>query len=338
MRFKVIALAAALFAGSPLLASNFGFTQIFAFGDSLSDNGNAYIATGGAAPGPNYAMTPYGYYTDGPNTTPSSGAGPVGLWVDQLANRTGVTDPKPFLAGGTNYAVASGMTGSANPQDMQSVLNTYFKPTYGSSAPANALYTFLGGANDINESLGPNPLTSIAAGKAAADNIESEIMQVHAAGGQEFLWMNLPSLGDTPAAIAAGPAAVAEANAATAAFNAEYTLDMQALLAQGIDVIPVDLNMLFNDIVLDPSAFGFSDVMDGCISTSSYTSAHPCTSSTDPNTYLFWDDEHPTTAGHALIADAAFNALDAPEPATYALLMLGGLGLIAFRRTRRTPN
>lgn len=336
MRFKVLTIAAALFAASPLLASNISFNQIITFGDSLSDNGNAYIESGGTFPGSNYAMTPYGYYTDGPNTTPSTGSGPVGLWVDQFSKMVGVADPQPFAAGGggTNYAVASAMTGTTNPQDIQNIINNYFLPSHGGAAPASALYTFLGGANDINDALGPNPLTAIAAGKAAADNIESEIMQVHSAGGQYFLWFNLPSLGETPAALEAGALVSGEANLATQAFNAEYALDLQTLLAQGIDVIPVDLNTLFNEIILDPSAYGFNDVTDGCISTASYTSMNPCTSTTNPNKYLFWDDEHPTTAGDALIADAAFDAINAPEPATYALLMLGGFGLFTFCRLR----
>lgn len=150
--------------------------------------------------------------------------------------------------------------------------------------------------------------------------------------------MNLPNLGETPAALAAGPLVSAEATAATAAFNAEYALDLQALLAQGIDVIPVNLDALFSQILMDPSAYGFNDVMDGCISTSSYTSANPCTATSNPNQYLFWDDEHPTTAGDALIAEAAYAALDAPEPATYALLMVGGFGLFAFRLKRNKAN
>lgn len=332
MRFTVIPLIAASLLAPSCYASS--FSQIFAFGDSLSDNGNAYIASKGTTPGSNYGLSSsgYGFYSDGPNTTPATPAnGPVGLWIDQLAGKLGVPDPQPFLAGGTNFAVAGGETGSANPQDMQSVLDNYFLPLYGGRAPSTALYTLWGGANDINYSLASGPVAALAAGKTAADNIESEIMTLHSNGGQYFLWLNLPNLGETPAAGAAGPLAQAEASAATAAFNAEYSLDLQTLRSDGINVVSVDINTLFNEILLNPSAFGFTDVKDGCISTSSYTSSNPCSSTTNPNTYLFWDDEHPTTAGDALVADAAYTAL-APEPATYALMLLGACGLIALRR------
>jgi outer membrane lipase/esterase len=350
MRFQVISLGAALLIGSPLLAASLGVSQIFAFGDSLSDNGNAFLATGGAAPGPNYATNPngFGYFTDGTNTTPAT-TGPLGLWVDQFASKIGVSDPLPFLAPGgtgTNFAVASGETGTTSQQDMLSVLNTYFLPKYGGKAPSNALYTLWGGANDINHALVANPTNPtlvLAAGKTAADNIENEIITLHANGGQYFLWLNLPALGETPAARSFGAAAETVADAASQAFNVEYALDVQTLRAQGINVITVDINTLFAELLLNPSAFGFADIQDGCINAAPYVSAHPCSSTTNPNTYLFWDDEHPTTAGDALIAQVAFNAFQAaasqavPEPATYALLFLGGCGLVAFRQTRRKP-
>jgi outer membrane lipase/esterase len=338
MCFKVITLFAAAVLGSSCFAAS--FSQMFVFGDSLSDNGNAYIASLGVFPGPNYGKNPsgYGFYSDGPNTTPPTPTGgPVGLWVDQLAPKLGVADPLPFLppSGGTNFAVASGETGTAHPQDMQSVLNNYFLPLYGGHAPSNALYTLWGGSNDINHALASGPVAAVAAGKTAADNVESEIMTLHANGGQTFLWLNLPNLGQTPGAIAAGIAVQTEANLATAAFNQEYALDLQTLITDGIHVIPVDINALFNAILLNPSAYGFADTTDGCISVTGYTSANPCSPPTNPNTYLFWDDEHPTTAADALVANAALAAL-VPEPTTYALMLIGGCGLLAVRRRLRT--
>ena len=47
------------------LAQNRTFTNQYSFGDSLSDNGNAFVASGGRAPGPN---PPYvgGRWSNGP--------------------------------------------------------------------------------------------------------------------------------------------------------------------------------------------------------------------------------------------------------------------------------
>ncbi len=52
---------------------------------------------------------------------------------------------------------------------------------------------------------------------------------------------------------------------------------------------------------------------------------------TFPANYLFWDDVHPTTQGHAIIAGLALQAL--PEPGTCALVAFG-LGFVLLRRQR----
>ena len=88
----IFLLSVSLTMGVPVRAGT--ISQLVVFGDSLSDNGNAAIALGGAFPG-DYAPNAF---TDGPATTPAT-SGPYGLWIDQLASDLGVPDPQPFLAG-----------------------------------------------------------------------------------------------------------------------------------------------------------------------------------------------------------------------------------------------
>jgi phospholipase/lecithinase/hemolysin len=298
-------------------------TQVVAFGDSLSDAGNASIATLGAAPGPGYATRtvtgvpfPVGYFTN-----PQTGTGPSGLWIDQFAAKLGVADPSPALAplGGSNYAVGSAMTGSANLADMQNQVNLFLATHPGSASPT-ALYTLWGGANDIFGA--QNPVT-------AADNIATQIKELAADGGHNFLWFNQPSLGETPA-LSGIPAAAAAANLASQAFDQEWALQVANLDSLGINVIGVNIDTLFNDILANPAAFGFNNVVAAC----------NATPGCDPNTFLYWDSEHPTTYADSLVANLAFqDAFGAPvvtpEPPTITLLALGGAGLLMLGWSRR---
>jgi outer membrane lipase/esterase len=291
---------------APLAAFAADINQLVVFGDSLSDNGNAAIAQGGTVPG-NYAPNAY---TDGPNTTPPT-AGPFGLWVDQLAPKLGVSDPTPFLAGGTNYAVASALTGSNGLDGVSDQLN-YFGASHLGGAPSDALYTFWAGANDI--AAGSNPTT-------AADNIYANIQTIAAGGGKTFLWLNLPLLGETPNGAASGGAAFL--NGASALFDTEWSIDLAKLQSQGINVIGVDVESLFGQILADPIAYGFTNVTDPAQNTAG-----------NPNDYLFWDGEHPTTAGDALVADLAFADLTAPEPSSMAFALCGLLTLLFAMKSR----
>jgi len=308
-------------------AAPLGITQLVVFGDSLSDTGNAAFGLGGTIPG-NYAPTEF---TDGPATNPAT-TGPQGIWVDQIAPKLGIPVPKPGFAvpGGTDFAVGSAQTGvnASFPGPLQAPYVTQQVGAYlaGSTPSSTALYSFWAGANDIADL--KSPLT-------AADNIYNNILALSQAGGRNFLWFDMPPLGDTPAAIAQGPLFVLGGNAAAAAFNAEWNTDLGKLLGLGINVIGVDTASIFNRIE--------SDFNSGCLVGASdpYCFANITEGAqgknVDPNTFLFWDGEHPTTAGQALIADLAYSDIvGTPEPASFALGFLGiaGVALLRMRRSR----
>ena len=293
------------------------FDGIVAFGDSLSDTGNATIASAGLFPGDNYASS---RFTDGPNTTPAT-TGPVGLWVEQLAGRLAVADPQPFLAGGTNFAVASGTTGSANPQDISNQVGAYLLANPG-GASATALYTIWGGSNDL--------FNGSTTGTVAADRLYANIQSLAAAGGRNFLWLDLAPLGATPRGVAQGAAAL---NTQVAAFNQQWATDIALLQGQGISVTGVSVFNLFTSVAANPGAFGLTNI----------TTPAQGLAGVNPNNYLFWDVQHPTTAGHALIANLAFDDLNGtpaavPEPASAAAVALGILSLAAAARFRKSRS
>lgn len=275
------------------------FTQFVVFGDSLSDNGNLYVGTtllGDPTPGP--PMYAKGEYTDGTNSVPAT-TGPLGLWIEQLATKMNLPVPQPFLSGGTNYAVASALTG-VNPKfsitaltavpyltdQLNLFLSTNPKPA------ENAVYVFWGGGNDI--------LGGVDAATAVS-NVQGNINTLAAAGAKYFLWVNQPPLGEVPDNIATSNRL--SLDAATAAYNLEWTSAIAQLKAAhpGITIVPVDVNFLFLEITQNPSQFGFTNI----------TAAAQGLSNVNPNTYLFWDGLHPTTAADADVANAAYNAIEA---------------------------
>jgi phospholipase/lecithinase/hemolysin len=316
----------ALFA-APLSAAP--FSAIYAFGDSLSDAGNAYIATGGTAPpAPPYALVNgFGVFSNGP------------VWVQNLAGALGLGALLPSLAGGTDFAIGGAQTGAfgaygGSPGDLL--------PAPGNPAPAsqlgmfvadvphpaaNALYTLAIGAEDLFTIFtldAGNPTQATADATAVLGNIGTFIGDLAADGAHSFVVLNVPDLGLTPNVQAMGPTVAAEVSAFTYAFDAALQNTLASLAqSDGLDLRLVDTFALVNQAVADPAFFGLTNVTDPCLPLGAST---PCA---NPNQYLFWDDFHPTETGHLLLADAAL-----PEPGALALLAtgLGLLALIALHR------
>ena len=306
------------------------YTSIVVFGDSLSDTGNftqlsenAYLLQ---IPGPlaNYTV---GRFTDGPDTAPAARLY-KGVWIEQLAASLPARPTiKPSLNGGLDFAYGDASSGTGTSPVSYGPLNAFTVTVentgqqvagYLATHPTiddKTLFVVWSGANDI---LAAASLTDPAAAKAAilaaANQNVANVQKLIAAGATEFVVPNLPALGEVPKL----NGNKADASAATAA-----AIDYNAALAAGLASLPaanpgktlhlfaLDAFSLFNSVLAAPSIFGFADVVDSA-------QLQPV----DPDTYLFWDDLHPTTAGHHRLALGAQNLLTATS-ASSTVLTLG---------------
>ena len=104
--------------------------------------------------------------------------------------------------------------------------------------------------------------------------------------------------------------------------------------ADSLNLSTLDTYALLDEIVANPSGYGFTNVTTPCLTGAvDYSGGTVCAPTlAAQNQYLFWDELHPTAAGHAIVADAA-QAVVTPEPTYVSLVAVGLLGMgIVFRR------
>lgn len=297
---------------------------IYSFGDSLSDVGNAFIATGFTIPGPPYVN---GQFSNGP------------IWVQTLAADLGLPPLTPSLAGGTDYAVGTAESGTtlfhtAGPADLPSQLASF--ETGHSAADPNALYTIWIGSNDLGDI--PNTANTAQIGADFAEivgNIDSSINTLAGLGATNFLVLTVPDVGKTPAALAGGPLAAAAASALSGQLDTALAANLAGF--SGLNLRLLNTYALVDAIVANPGVFGFTNVTAPCVTGAvNFVGGTACSADINvQNQFLFWDQQHPTEAGHALVGNAAL-AILTPEPASLSLLTAGlvALGMIRLRSSR----
>jgi len=306
-----LGLGSALAADLPSRPPPSGFSALYAFGDSLSDAGNVYIATGAAQPGAPYFP---GEFSNGPN------------WVEDLSTKLGLGPDLPMLAGGNDWAFGGATTGSpaTNNSSVPSGLQQIgmFLALRGGSAPSTALYTITLGGNDVLNIVasGAPATTAIAAAQTAALYEASEINVLANAGAKTFVVPLVADLGKTPGIIAQGSAAQAEASYLSLVYDATLQTALSPLAASlngGLHV----LNTFgwLDSAVANPALYGLTDVTDPCY-VGPYTGGGAVCSS--PGTYLFWDNVHPTATVDAILAGAAAAMLAPASSPTLNAAML----------------
>ncbi len=347
--------AATLAAPLPASAALTTLSDLFVLGDSLSDGGNSGLLTKELLPPSGFPPLPYrnGRYSNGP------------VAVEYLWQRynPGSTSFKPSLGGGTNYAIGGATTGVDNynqinpfvpePPAVPAPLRPSFtglglKPQLGQFQafvtgggtfnPATSLFVVWAFPNDVFWALQTGQLPDQPGVPAASDalieqgiaNIASAILFLAALGGQHFLVPNMPDLGRTPFGLGLGDVGSAGLTLLTEGFNDNLKDALTGLddALTTAEIVQFDTFGAFERLRDDPGAFGFTETKRACLD---------FPTECNPNTWVFWDEVHPTTATHGVLGTMFAAAV--PEPSSLALLatVLLLLGIAArYRRARRS--
>ncbi|BAZ26532.1 GDSL family lipase [Kalymmatonema gypsitolerans NIES-4073] len=306
----------------PLKASAADFSQFVVFGDSLSDTGNLFNVTQSLPTGPLPPDPPYfqGRFSNNK------------VWVDYLGQEIGLT-PTLFANSSTttptqgiNFAFGGSNSGTDNAfipgvPGVLAQVGLFTQPLLANNQKVdpNGLYAVWGGGNDYL--FGQNPDVT-----QTVKNVSDSVGLLAQAGAKNILVFNLPDLGKTPIALRTGNSSIL--TTLTNAHNAGLATVVNQLSNNipGVNIIPVDIDSLFNQVIANPGEFGFQFVNSSCVIYNIQTN-QVLKSCDNPNDYLFFDEVHPTTNAHKLVAETALASIrskSVPESsATLGLLALG---------------
>ncbi|PIG92391.1 GDSL family lipase [Gloeocapsopsis sp. IPPAS B-1203] len=247
-------------------------TELYVFGDSLSDAGTVFRATGGMyPPSPPYFQ---GRYSNGR------------VWVEYLADRLHLSSNQVH-----NFAYGGATTGSDRNfvpgllTQVQSHVKTHQK------THSNVLYVVWAGANDYLQGASSTTLP--------VENISRAIASLADVGAQKILVANLPDLGQLPTTRTTVNSVRLSALTQTHNQGLRRSLKISQQHSD-IQIATLDANTLYREATANPAAFGFTNVISPCLAGSSCGS---------PDTFLFWDGIHPTTKAHRILGDTAFAAI-----------------------------
>ena len=190
-----------------ILRANGNFSQIYFFGDSLSDPGNVFLLTGLTAKAP-YEPIPSAPYAIGGHHF-SNGK----TWAEVFAQRLKLVEGgkaalENFVTNG-NFAFGGARARSFgdSPSALQQV--GLYLSVHGTADP-NALYVLQFGGNDLRDAIGafflfdPTGALSNLILAQAVQSIKDNIELLYNFGARHFLIANAPNLARTPAIIISG--------------------------------------------------------------------------------------------------------------------------------------
>ena len=270
-------------------------SEIFVFGDSLSDTGNSFNFTGGLIP----PAPPYF------NGRFSNGKVAVEILASQLT-------PTFTLEPANNFAFGGATTGRGNSNEddlgvdlpgLRDQIDAFAVGVGPGGADKNGLYIVWAGPNNFLDTLGGTTIADPAGLiRQGALDLTYAATTLEGLGAENIVLPNMVNLGRLPVSQRFQP----EATAISKAFNAAVALELGNL---NTNVTEVDLFATGEAVATNPASFGFSDVTDPLLPLQFSSTPPP-----NPQEFFFWDLFHPTTQGHAVLADTIYRTLKGEIP------------------------
>jgi outer membrane lipase/esterase len=282
------------------------YSSVTFFGDSLTDGGYFSPITQGKL-----GIKESGQFTTNPDN----------VWARSFAEQLGTTAvPIVYLGNqaGNNYAIGGARAGkdivntdfgvnvpvaSVNTQVTGYLANKKVDP--------NGMYVVWGGANDLLAAAA-NPANAINTISSAAGSQVAAIKALKDNGANYILVPNIPDIGLTPTAIAAGAGFQSSGTMLANLYNQTM---YSGAVATGANIIPLDTFSLLQQVAANPKAYGFTNMTQKACNTSS---SLLCGSSNlvvpgANESYFFADGIHPSGRAHQMIADYASAVVAAPS-------------------------
>lgn len=237
------------------------------------------------------------------------------VWVEYLALNLGIShDGRAY--GGALTGMGNIASGTADQYGLLWQVGNY--------SPAgdisSTLFTLWAGGNDLRKITDPAAAPAVI--QNAVNNIGAAVVSLYGMGARNIMIPNLPDLGITPE-VNWNPTLAAMSTQASMGFNGGLDMMIDGLNNSllGLSVYKLDVFSYLNDVIL-PGDY-FSNTTDPWLG-----------SGKRPSNYLFYDNIHPTTDGHWLLAEFAASEASATVPVPGAFLMLGSglLFMVGIRR------
>ena len=270
----------------PSLVYSTPLSGIVVFGDSLSDSGNSYRLSGKKIPADPYYQ---GRFSNGP------------IWIDKLSLELG-QGGKPLALSNFAFAGAGISTLQSSSFLLSQEIDAYFMAN--PSLASDKLWVIWIGANDYLM----NPEASDAEVQGIIETFAKQITRLIEKGAKNLMILSLADLGATPYAQALEWQS--ELSHLSQLHNQLLKLKLQILEKKHpkLNLIYVDVSQLFEKIKQDPGQFGIKNSIQDCLhhaKSSDVRGAKRCQG------YLFFDEIHPTSRVHDLIAAHSLAVLPA---------------------------